>query len=96
MLAVFTFSKVNGAKNCTLPFYYSLQVKLIEIDRYSLSLLTSNPDRIDRQSRRERAAFSCDSERKSASPACHIHLNHARKSVGNYGVFSLSFRSFLG
>ena len=38
---------------------------------------------------------STDSERKSASSACYIHLNHARKSVGSGSVFSLSFRSFL-
>ena len=50
---------------------------------------------LERHSRRERAAISCDSERKSAgSPAISI-LSNARKSVENNGVFSLSFRSFL-
>ena len=38
---------------------------------------------------------STDSERKSASSACYVHLNHACKSVGSGSVFSLSFRSFL-
>ena len=38
---------------------------------------------------------STDSERKSASSACYVHLNHARKSVGSGSVFSLSFHSFL-
>ena len=38
---------------------------------------------------------STDSERKSASSACYIHLNHARKSVGIGSVFSLSFGTFL-
>ena len=40
-------------------------------------------------------AISHDSERKSASSACNIHFVNARKSVGNYGVFSLSFGTFL-
>ena len=43
----------------------------------------------ERQSRRERAAFSCDSERESASSACYINLNHARKSVENSALFLL-------
>ena len=39
---------------------------------------------------------STDSERKSASPACYLAiLLNARKSVGNNGVFSLSFGPFL-
>ena len=38
---------------------------------------------------------STDSERKSASSACYVHLNHARKSVGSGSMFSLSFHSFL-
>ena len=54
-----------------------------------------NFDTNKRQSRRERAAISCDRERKSASYACYIPLYDARKSVGNYGVFSLSFGTFL-
>ena len=49
---------------------------------------------IERQSRRERAALSCDSERKRAGSACNIHFINARKSVGSGSVFSLSFRSF--
>ena len=54
-----------------------------------------NFDTNKRQSRRERAAISCDRERKSASSACYIHFINARKSVENYGVFSLSFGTFL-
>ena len=50
----------------------------------------------ERQSHRERVAISHDSERESASSACNIHFVNARKSVGNYGVFSLSFGTFLG
>ena len=37
---------------------------------------------------------STDSERESASSACYIHLNHARKSVEN-GVFFLLFAYFF-
>ena len=40
---------------------------------------------------------STDSERKSASSACYVHLNHARKSVENsaFFFFLLTFSSFI-